>query len=271
MFIVAGILLFISYNALDNYLNRNENIIFVSNNEIALMEQSWESKMNRPPTDTERQGFIDQFVKETVLYRTALEMNLDKNDAVVRGRMTQKLKFLGNDLIRSPQPSEQDLVTYYEKHKEEYIPEQMISITHIFFDPDIREDETLDDANKALKILESKPNFDGNIAGYGDAFMLQSYYPKKTELEIRKAFGRGFTESVFQLEADKWHGPVLSGYGTHLVYVHYIQKGEPYTYAEIREELKTDWMEEMQKKLNDKYIEGIMARYEIVFEENTSN
>lgn len=270
LFILAGILLFISYSALDNYLNRDENIVYVSNNEINQLEQSWESRWNRPPTPTERQGLIDQLIKETVLYKTALEMGLDKDDRVIRGRMVQKLEFLGNDLIRSPQPSEQDLVTFYDKHRQQYIPEEMIIITHIFFNPDKREDETLADADKALVALSSRGEFDGDLTGYGDAFMLQNYYPNRTEREIRKLFGVGFAESVFKLEPGTWHGPVLSGYGTHLVYVHSHQKSEIPAFTVVREQVKTDWMVDMQKKLNDRYIEGLMTRYEIVFEENES-
>jgi peptidyl-prolyl cis-trans isomerase C len=268
LIIIAGVLLYITYSALNNYLNRDENLIVVTSNEIMQMEQSWESRWNRPPTAQERQGLIDQFIQETVLYKTALEMGLEKDDRVIRGRLVQKLKFLGNDLIRPPQPSEQDLVTFYDKHKEQYMPEEEITITHIFFDPDKRDDETLVDADKALQVLSSKDNFDGDISGYGDPFMLQNYYPGRSELEIRKLFGNGFTESVFQLEPGIWHGPVLSGYGTHLVYVHNHQESELPAFTDVREQVKTDWMEDMQKKLNERYIEGIMARYEVVIEED---
>ena len=268
IFILARVLLFVVYSFLDNYFNRDENVVYITNNDINLLEQSWESRWNRPPTPEEKQGMINQHIKELVLYKTALEMGLDKDDRVIRGRMVQKLEFLGNDLIRAPQPSEQDLVTFYEKHREEYKPEEEISITHIFFDPDKRGDETLADAEKALQILRSKKGFDGDVSAYGDAFMLQNYYGNRSELEIRKLFGNGFTDSVFQLEVGKWYGPVLSGYGTHLVYVHAHTQSEIPAFTNIRESIKEDWMEDMQKKLNDRYIDELMARYEIVFEEN---
>jgi peptidyl-prolyl cis-trans isomerase C len=270
-FIISiGIVFYFTYSSLSNYLNRDENVVVVTTNEIMQMEQSWESRWNRPPTSQEREGLINRHVKDIVLYRTALEMGLDKDDRVVIGRMVQKLKFMGNDLIRPPQPSEQDLVTFYEKHKEQYMPEEKVTMSHIFFDPDKREDETLVDADKALNILRSKGEFDGDFSSYGDAFMLQNYYPDRSELAIRKLFGTGFTETVFQLETDTWQGPVLSGYGTHLVYVHNHQKSELPAFNIVRDQVKNEWMEDMQKKLNDRYVEGLMARYEIVFEENES-
>jgi peptidyl-prolyl cis-trans isomerase C len=119
-----------------------------------------------------------------------------------------------------------------------------------------------------LQVLQSNAEFDGDIDNYGDAFMLQSYYPTRSPLEIRKLFGNGFSEAVFELEPGQWIGPVLSGYGTHLVYIHDHQKSELPAFEFVREQVKTDWMNDMQKKLNDRYIEGLMARYEIVFEES---
>lgn len=264
--IFAGVLLFISYSSLDNYLNRDKHIVVVTNTLVIQLEQAFESRWNRPPTPVEKQGLIDKYVRDMVLYRTAIEMGLDKDDPVIRGRMVQKIEFLGNDLIQPPQPSEQDLVTFYEKHKEQYIPEEMITITHIYFDPDIRDDKTLHDADAALQELQSRGKFDGNLSGFGDAFMLQNYYPNRSETEIRKLFGSGFTETVFELEPEVWHGPVLSGYGTHLVYIHNHQKGELPSFEEVREQIKVDWMADMQIKLNMRYIEGLMERYTIVYD-----
>ena len=268
LFILAGVMLFIGYQSFNNYLNKEENVIVISKSEIFLLEKSFEKQYNRPPSPEEKDAIMQNTIKEMVLYKTALEMGLDIDDQVIRRRMVQKVEFLGNDLIRPPQPSEQDLLTFYEKHKEQYIPEERITITHIFFNPDKHQDATLKDADKALQVLSSKSEFDGDVSGYGDAFMLQNYYSGKSKLEVRNLFGNGFTESVFQLEPGKWHGPVLSGYGTHLVYVHHLEKGKLPVLSAVREQVKTDWMADMQKKLNDKYIEELMSRYEVVFEEN---
>ena len=102
LIILSGIILWFAYYTMFDYLNRDKNIVVVTSNEIMQMEQSWQSRWNRPPTPKEREGLINQHIREIVLYRTALEMGLDKDDRVIRGRMVQKLEFLGNDLIRPP-------------------------------------------------------------------------------------------------------------------------------------------------------------------------
>ena len=135
-----------------------------------------------------------------------------------------------------------------------------------FFNPDKRGDATLDDANAALNKLNLQNNPNGNFSAFGDVFMLPNYYPNKTEREISREFGTGFTASVFKLETGKWHGPLLSGYGTHLVFVHNHEINELPEYTEIRDYLREQWMAQKKTELEEQYIEGLMARYEVVIE-----
>jgi hypothetical protein len=67
-----------------------------------------------------------------------------------------------------------------------------------------------------LQALNEPPR---DVRAYGDPFMLHSYYPERSEAELSKLFGIGFARSVFERVPQQWHGPVLAGYGTHVVYV----------------------------------------------------
>ena len=263
-FLLIGTLLYVTYQSFNNYLNRDQHVIVVNNEEIQMLEQSWEMKWNRPPTSQEREGMINGQVREKVLYRTAVEMGLDKNDMVTRRRLAQQVELLGAGMIQSPQPSEGDLIKYYEEHKEEYRNPETVSITQIFFNPDKRGNTTLDDAKAALHSLNLQNDPKGSFSEFGDIFMLPNYFPNKTEIQISKEFGTGFTASVFELEAGKWHGPVLSGYGTHLVFVHNHEINELPDYTEIRDYLRDQWMAQKKAALEEQYIEGLMARYEVV-------
>lgn len=261
-----GVLLYVGYHSFNNYLNRDQYVIVVSNDEIQMLLQSWEMKFNRQPTAQEREGMINGEVKEMVLYRTAIEMGLDKQDQVTRRRLSQQVELLGYGMIQAPQPSEADLLKYYEGHKEEYRNPETVSITQLFFDPDKRGDATLDDAKAALNRLNLQNDPNGNFSAFGDALMLPNYFPNKTEMEISRQFGTGFSKSVFELEVGKWHGPVLSGYGTHLVFVHNHEINELPDYTKVRDYLRAEWMAEKKAELEEQYVEGLLARYEVVIE-----
>lgn len=266
-FVLIGALLYFTYQSFNNYLNREKQVIVVSNDEIQMLVQSWEMKRKRPPTAQEREGIINGQVREIVLYRTAVEMGLDKQDRVTRRRLAQQVELLGSGMIQSPQPSEGELVKYYEDHKEEYRNPETVTITQLFFNPDKRGNATLDDAKTALIKLNIQNDANGNYSAFGDASMLPNYFPNKTEMEIGRQFSRGFTESVFKLEVGKWHGPVLSGYGTHLVFVHNHEINELPEYTEIRDYLREQWMTQKKTELEAQYVEGLMARYEVIIED----
>jgi hypothetical protein len=101
----------------------------------------------------------------------------------------------------------------------------------------------------------------------GDDFMLQSYYPEKDPLEIQKLFGTGFTESLMDLTPGQWHGPVLSGYGTHLVYVSNVIEPPPPVFAEVRDQVVQEWTSERSEELNEQFYANLRDRYTIVIEE----
>ena len=246
-----------------------ERTVTISAGEVTWLEESWAKRWNRPPTPVERQGLIDQYVRETVLYREALAMGLDKDDTIVRRRLAQKLEFLSQDLIRPSPPSEAELLAYFEAHSERYRPPDLVTMTHIFLDPDKRGDRTLEDAEAVkveLEALEQPPQ-DGR--DFGDPFMLQSYYPERSQDELAKLFGGEFAQSVFALEPERWHGPVLSGYGVHLVYLHQRQDAPAPTFSLVEDRVRQDWEEEKRRDLNEQFVAGLLDRYTVIIEEQT--
>ena len=97
--------------------------------------------------------------------------------------------------------------------------------------------------------------------------MLQNYYPEKDQVEIQKLFGSGFTESLLELSPGQWHGPVLSGYGVHLVYVSSVNEPPAVVFADVRERVEQDWKTERGEELNEKFYASLRDRYTIVIEE----
>jgi len=241
--------------------------ITITTGEIKWLADAWQKRWNRPPTAEEREGLIKQYLRETILYREAVAMGLDRDDTVIRRRMAQKLEFLTQDLISPEPPTQEELQAYFEAHMDRYQLPDLITMTHVFLDPDKRGDQTLKDAEtiKAELIALKQPPQDGR--SFGDPFMLQSYYPERSEAELAKLFGSGFAKPVFELAPEEWHGPVLSGYGTHLVYVHDRQESEPPTFTEVEEQVRQDWESDKREELNDQFIASLMGRYDVTIED----
>jgi peptidyl-prolyl cis-trans isomerase C len=241
--------------------------ITITTGEIAWLTDAWEKRWNRPPTPNERKGLVDQYLRERILYREAVAMGLDRDDSVIRRRLAQKLEFLSQDLISPQPPSEEELQAYFNEHLDRYQAPDLVTMTHVFFDPDERGNQTLIDAEKVKEKLQALKEAPNDAQDYGDSFMLQSYYPERSEAELLKLFGSGFAKSVFELDPQQWHGPVLSGYGTHLVYVHDHQKTEPPKLTEVEERVLQEWESDKRAELNAQFVDSLIARYDVTIED----
>jgi peptidyl-prolyl cis-trans isomerase C len=264
-FLVLGACIYGAYavfGASDN--DAGEYVIVVDEMRVQGFITAWQGRMNRAPTQQELDGMIDQYIKEEILYREASAMGLGENDPITRRRLAQKLEFLTKDIARLKEPTEGELEQYFADNIELYREPDLITFTQVFFDPDKRDATTLTDAEAALVVLRERGEPDGDVKDLGDRFMLQSYYPQKSELDIRRRFGVGFSGPVMQLEAGQWHGPVLSGYGVHLVYVYALQPSPEPVFADVQERVFEDWQTEQQEQFNADYFEGLTSRYDIV-------
>ena len=83
-FLLIGAALFLLYDLQNEGYDNDNNRIVITKGSIDRLISLWEKKRQRPPTQTELQGMIEQQVHEEIMYREALAMGLDKSDAIVR-------------------------------------------------------------------------------------------------------------------------------------------------------------------------------------------
>ena len=245
----------------------DDKTIVVTAGEVEWMQTAWQKRWNRPPTVAEFDGLMQQYIRETVLYREALTMGLNRHDQVIRRRLAQKLEFLARDLVALIPPTDEELQTYFDEHQDRYQEPVLYTFTQVFIDPDKRGDATLDDAAVIKTSLITKGDAIDDPGALGDDFMLQNYYPEKDPVEIQKLFGSGFTESLVELSPGQWHGPVLSGYGVHLVYISSVNEPPPPDFATVRERVVQDWTTDKGEELNEKFYASLREQYTVVIEE----
>ena len=227
----------------------------------------WESRWNRPPTREEIDGLIQSYIKEDVLYRQAVAMGLNEDDPITRRRMAQKLEFLTSDLAMMVQPAEGELEKYFNENSEAYRAPDRMTFSQVFFDPDSRGNKTLEDAEKALAELKAAGAPTEEPMQVGDGLMLQRDFVSATPMEAARQMGSGFVEAVVQLEPGSWHGPVLSGYGVHLVYLYSYEKSPPPVFEDVQAAVLENWQQEQREKFNADFLENLKTRYEIVIDE----
>ena len=267
-FLVIGALIYSAYAIFgtpEETLDEGEIVIDAAM--IGSISSSWEARMNRPPTLQELNNMIQQRLREEILYREAIAMGLGEGDPITRRRLAQKIEFLTKDVARLKEPDAGELEAYFADNIDDYREPDRITFTQVFVNPDKRGAATLDDAADLLEELKAQGEPSEETSDMGDRFMLQSYFPQKSELDVRRLMGSGFAVEVMTLEPGQWHGPVLSGYGVHLIYVHAFQAAPEPKYADVAQAVFDNWQEEQQTQFNESYYESLKNRYEIVIED----
>ena len=91
--------------------NDDENMIYVSDNDIDFLVSTWNDQMQRLPNEEELKTIIENFIQNEVLYREALKLNLDRGDIIVKRRLVQKLGFLKQEEgVKIPNDKELSLI-----------------------------------------------------------------------------------------------------------------------------------------------------------------
>ena len=266
-FLVIGVLVYCLYDYFGNQPVESLDTITVTAAEVDWLEQTWEKRWNRAPTSSERQGLIDAYVKETVMYRQAIAMGLDRDDTIVRRRLAQKLEFLTRDLTEIASPSKEEIRTYFQTHQDTYETPVYLSFMRVYFSPDKRGEQTVQDARETLAELAGKDASAQNIKETGDPFMLQQYYPERSEQEVSRLFGNEFAQETSQLPVGQWTGPVQSGYGLHLVYVHDRVESTMPEFEDIQDRVLEDWAADKRTEVDEKFYASLLTRYKVVIEE----
>lgn len=267
-FLFIGAFIYLLYGMFaEPVAEESDKTIIVTAGEIEWMQTAWEKRWNRAPTKTEFDGLIQQYIKETVLYREALTMGLNKHDQIIRRRLAQKLEFLAKDLVALTPPDDTELAAYFEVHLASYQLPTRYTFTQVYIDPEKRGNDALKDAEEIkTKLIPLGENTE-KAAELSDRLMLQNHYPEKTQLDIQKQFGNDFAESLVTLSPELWHGPVLSGYGLHLVYVSHVYTPPQTVLADVRERVLRDWTADKSETLGKKFYADLREQYTVIIEQ----
>jgi len=264
-FLLIGAALFALYGwQADDNAERPDQIIFTEA-DVDRLINLWERKWQRLPTQQELQGLIEQQIREEVLYREALAMGLDRDDMVVRRRMSQKMEFISNDLASLAEPDDAQLQAYLEKHSKKFAIPGRISYSQVYLNATQRGEQVFADAEKLLEEL-SQSAIDVDITMAGDSFMGGYSFNDETDFGVARIFGQLFAKQIFELPVGEWSGPVESGYGLHLVHVDSRTDSRAPSLEQVRDKVRVEWVAEQQRKTNDLLYSELRKRYEITIE-----
>jgi PPIC-type PPIASE domain len=264
-FLLLGALIFIGHRFLSKRLDDEPQRIVITQGQITSVIVGFSRTWQRPPTREELEGLIRDRVREEVYYREALAMGLDRDDAIIRRRLQQKLEFVTNDVAAVAEPTDVELTEYLKTHPESFRADRQLTFSQVYLDPSKHGDHLAQDAGQLLIQLQRQGR-DVDLSSLGDPFLLEHRFEAASATEITKQFGDRFVMKLGDIPVGEWFGPVESGYGTHLVFVEERTKGRLPELAEVRDAVRREWTNARRLESNEKFFQNLVKHYEVVVE-----
>ena len=252
-FLVLGAALFGVYGWLNKSVN-GPNEIVVSHGQMESLRAQFERTWQRPPTAQEVGGLVDSWVREEILYREGLALGFDRDDPVVRRRISQKVEFLA-DGSASTTPTEGELEAWLRQHRSDYRVDAIYSLRQIYFDP-ARHRERLDVEFDAVRKRLARGD-----AVEGDTTMLPATLDRAPSSEVARIFGAEFTKALEDLAPGGWRGPIRSGFGLHFVEVTGTEKARDATLVEVRDAVERDLLRARSEQASKAFYEKLRSGY----------
>jgi hypothetical protein len=260
-FLILGAALFWLAGTLGGPAQGRGERIVLSAGDVAQVTAGFERTWQRPPTQEELAGLLEDRVREEVYYREALALGLDRDDTIVRRRMRQKMEFLSEDLAAA-EPSEAELESWLAANREAFRQEPRLTFRQVYLSRDRRGDEVRADAERLLAELRAE-GADLDPSALGDPLPLPTEGGDLSTSEVSRLFGAAFSSRLFELGTGRWEGPVESAYGLHVVFVRERVESRDPALAEIREAVAREWLADRRRQAREDSYRELRSRYQV--------
>lgn len=231
-FMVAGLLVFLISAWRGETGDPANRTITINAEQVARLGAEWEQNWRRAPTPGEIDGLIRDNIKDEIYYREAQRMGLDEDDAVIRRRLRSKMEYLAGAQVESTTVTDATLEAWLQKYPARFAPEAAFSFDQIYLG-----DDAGANSGAILKRLTEGEDW----AQQGNAISLPKSLENAERADVLRLFGPEFTDSLADLAAGRWSGPVASGFGSHLVRLRAIDTPPKPQLARVRQAVENDW------------------------------
>ena len=249
-FMIVGAALF-AFSGFSSDVDPADRRITLDEAQIGRLADTWQQTWRRPPSPIELDGLIREYVKDEIYSREALRLGLENDDPIIRRRLRTKMEFLATAEVESSVPSDAGLKLYYSANKARYSGGPVYSFDQRYYGEDELNARAV---VVALNAGKSPPVL---------LIPLPAAMEKASTTNIGREFGDGFAAILGSLPANRWSGPVRSGYGWHAVRVRSVQVGTTRPLAEIVQIVTNDWRAETKTKREAAAYQTLLDVYDI--------
>ena len=232
-FLIAGLAVFLFSAWRGDAVDPASRAITINAEQVQRLADGWQQTWQRPPTRQEIDGLIRDYIKEEVYVREGARLGLDADDPVIRRRLRSKMEFLASQSVDGEMPSDAELQAWLDRNPGKYGGDAILSFDQIYVARD--GDKAWDRAGRLLANLQQGKRESG------DPISLPSHTESAPLSEVARTFGDDFSSALMAQKSGDWAGPVVSGFGLHLVRVRALAVAGTPKLADVRQRVENDW------------------------------
>lgn len=254
-FLILGLAAFFLY---EKFRPVDRDVINITTQTIDALVQQRENIDRNPVTPELREQIIKGHIDDEVLLREAQKRGFDNNDYRVRKRLLRVMRSSLTEVV--PEPSIAQLRAYYDENIELYKTSPSVSFEYVFFDFSSTDMPT--DPQEFIRQLEESddPLKMGEFTPLGKRFVKNHFQM------IASSFGKPFAEKVFDMDLNKWTGPVESFRGIHYVRVTAHHDPEVPSFENLESYLRQDYLMQKMRQNQQGKIDELRKGYVVVVE-----
>jgi hypothetical protein len=254
-FLVLGALVFVAMAGRAPDLG--ERRIIVDEPVVAGLVNHHVRAFRRPPTAEELDGLIRDHVRGEVYYREALRLGLDANDEVVKKRLRNKMLAIAGAEAEAAQPSDAELQALLDADPARYAAPPRYRLEQIYLGPDAP-------ALRAAAAAEIGRIPKGARPGImTQPLPLPGRFDDASQTDLAEQLGDDFATALARLPVGTWMGPLVSGFGLHLVRIDQRVQPPPPRLADVRQRLENDWRSSAIRKAQDAHLQQLLDSYDV--------
>ncbi len=257
-FLIAGTVLFVALSG--RAPDVGERRIVVDEAVVTGLVNHHVRAFRRPPTPQELDDLISDYVRGEVYYREALRLGLDADDEVVKKRLRNKMLAIAGADAEAARPSDDALQALLDKDPARYAAPPRYSLEHMY----LGDDTLAVRAATAASLQGLKPG--ARPAVTAAPLPLAARFDTASQTDLAAQLGDEFAAALAALPVGTWSGPVVSGFGLHLVRIEKRLPSPPPRLAEVRQRLENDWRSAAVRKAQDAHLQALLDGYDVTIE-----
>ncbi len=256
-FLVIGAAVFALFAVLDDApSDTNVDRIEIAASDRDRLIAQFEAVWRRKPTAVEREGLVQDLIREEVLVREALLLGLEDGDSVVRRRLRQKMEFLTAPTPEALEPDEEALLAHLRANEDRFLVPGTVSFSQVFLG------EEMSDADRAVLQEELRKGSDPQSLGRRSLLPFDMRSASKAAVDA--VFGTGYFAALEDLSPGLWQGPVRSGFGDHLVRIETAHPARLPELSEVYDAVLADWSSSRIEAIREERFQKLLSRYEVI-------